>query len=149
MNLDTYLPYQLASTAEAFSQKLTDVYGRNYGLSREEWRLLLLLADAKELTSRELALRTTLDKVQVSRAAQKLDDKGLITRCVSDADKRLKVYACTESGAALFAELFPRVENQAASILNLMTDEDRKCLESGLLALRDAVAQHADQQDDP
>lgn len=147
MNLDTYFPYQLASTAEAFSQKLTDVYGREYGLSREEWRLLLLLADAKELTSRELARRTTLDKVQVSRAAQKLDDKGLITRSIPVSDKRLKVYACTDSGADLFAELFPKVENQAASILDLLDNAERKSLERGLKALKIAVQKHTSQTD--
>ena len=142
MNLDTYFPYQLASTAEAFAKKLTDVYGRAYGLSREEWRLLLLLADARELTSRELARRTTLDKVQVSRAAQKLDDKGLITRSVLGSDKRLKVYACTDSGARLFAELFPKVESQAGSILDLLNKEDRANLERGLMALKKAPREH-------
>lgn len=145
MNLDTYFPYQLASTAESFSQKLIDVYGRDYGLSREEWRLLLLLADAKELTSRELARRTTLDKVQVSRAAQKLDAKGLITRSVSDSDKRLKVYACSESGAQLFADLFPKVQHQAASILDRLNDTERDGLERGLRALHKAVQDHTSQ----
>jgi len=143
MNLDTYFPYQLASTAEAFSQKLTEVYGRDYGLSREEWRLLLLLADAKELTSLELARRTTLDKVQVSRAARKLDDKGFITRSVSDTDKRLKVYACTDSGYRLFAQLFPKVQNQAATVLDLLDKEERESLERGLMALKKAVQRHS------
>ena len=60
MNLETYFPYQLASTAEAFSRRLVEVYGHTYGLTREEWRMLLLLADAGNLSSLELAQRTVV-----------------------------------------------------------------------------------------
>jgi DNA-binding MarR family transcriptional regulator len=139
MDLDSYFPYQLASTAEAFSRKLVEVYGTTYGLSREEWRLLLLLADAKSLTSLELAQRTTLDKVQVSRAAQKLDEKRLIHRSVSKTDKRLRVYACTDAGIQLFSDLFPKVDAMADTILGHMDPEDRDALERGLSALKRAI----------
>lgn len=147
MNLDTYFPYQLASTAEAFSQKLVDVYGRSYGLSREEWRMLLLLADARELTSLELSQRTTLDKVQISRAAQKLGDKGLIDRSVSQKDKRLKVYSCTDAGAKMFQELFPKVKRQADSVLGALSDDDKTSLERGLQALKEAINSHTKSMD--
>ncbi len=140
MNLDSYFPYQLASTAEAFSRKLVNVYGSSYGLSREEWRLLLLLADAKSLTSLELSRRTTLDKVQVSRAAQKLDGKGLIHRSISKTDKRLRVYACTDAGLQLFSDLFPKVDAMADTILGHMRPEDRNHLERGLHALKQAIS---------
>lgn len=146
MNLQSYFPYSLASTAETFSRKLVDVYGRTYGLSREEWRLLLLLADAQELTSLELTQRTTLDKVQVSRAAQKLEDKGLINRSVPASDRRLRVYTCSHKGQSLFSEVFPKVEAQAEAILENMTKEKRECLNEGLEALAHAIAKHTKNQ---
>ena len=142
MKLETYFPYLLASTAESFSRKLVAVYGRTYGLSREEWRLLLLLADAGRLTSLELAQRTTLDKVQVSRAAQKLEDKGLISRSVPASDRRLRVYTCSQAGHDLFDEVFPKVEDQANAILDTMSPEARDSLTHGLKALAAAVAVH-------
>ena len=148
MNLDTYFPYLLASTAESFSRMLVAVYGRTYGLSREEWRLLLLLADAGQLTSLELAQRTTLDKVQVSRAAQKLEDKGYISRSVPATDRRLRVYTCSKAGHALFDEVFPKVEDQANAILNRMSAEARDHLKEGLEALSAAVAVHKAQTPD-
>lgn len=150
MKLETYFPYLLAATAEAFSRKLVEVYGRTYGLSREEWRLLLLLADAGELSSLELAKRTTLDKVQVSRAAQKLEDKGLISRSVPASDRRLRVYTCSREGQKLFSKVFPSVQTQADAILGNMSAQDRANLETGLKALAAAVATHTEQmaQDD-
>ncbi|MEQ8659052.1 MAG: MarR family transcriptional regulator [Hyphomicrobiales bacterium] len=145
MKLETYFPYLLAATAEGFSRKLVEVYGRTYGLSREEWRLLLLLADAGELSSLELAKRTTLDKVQVSRAAQKLEDKGLISRSVPASDRRLRVYTCSDAGHALFSEVFPSVQTQADAILSKMSAQDKANLETGLRALAAAVAAHTEQ----
>lgn len=144
MQLEAYFPYRLAVAAEAFSRKLIDVYGRAYGLSREEWRLLLLLADAGQLTSLELSRRTTLDKVQVSRAAQKLETKGLITRSVSEIDRRLRIYTCTKEGQKFFAEVFPKVEAQASDILSSMDADDRTALETGINALARTVAAHAE-----
>ena len=139
MQLEAYFPYRLAVAAEAFSQKLVGVYGRTYGLSREEWRLLLLLAEARELTSHDLAQRTTLDKVQISRASQRLEGKGLITRAVSQQDKRLRVYTCTEAGLALFGEVFPKVDAQANAILAGLSDSDRAALIQGVEALSRVV----------
>lgn len=143
MDLERYFPYLLASTAESFSRKLVEVYGRTYGLSREEWRLLLLLANAGQLNSLELAQRTTLDKVQVSRAAQRLETKGLISRSVPASDRRLRVYTCSKKGEVLFAEVFPMVEAQAEAILGAMSAKDRANLQSGLQALAKATVEHA------
>ncbi len=140
MQPETYFPYRLALAAEAFSRKLVEVYGRTYGLSREEWRLLFLLAEAQQLKSHELSQRTSLDKVQISRASQRLEDKGLITRRVSQVDKRLRVYACTRAGQALFAEVFPQVDAQANLVLAKLSREDRAALFQGIEALACAVA---------
>ena len=139
VQLDGFFPYRLAIAAEAFSRSLMKVYGRRYGLSREEWRLLFLLAGVDAMTSLELGQRTTLDKVQVSRAAQRLEEKGLISRAIAASDRRLRLYSCTEQGKALFAEILPQVETQARGILQAMPETDRAALERGLAALLVAI----------
>lgn len=144
MQLETFFPYRLAVAAEMFSRNLIDVYGRAYGLSREEWRLLFLLAGATRLTSLELSRRTTLDKVQVSRAAQRLEEKGLISRAISTEDRRLRVYECTDKGRELFDEVMPRVQKRAADILGAMTAEERAALDRGLAALTRAAIERSE-----
>jgi DNA-binding MarR family transcriptional regulator len=137
--LQTFFPYRLALTAEAFSRQLTDVYKTDFGLSREEWRLLFLLAQSDSVTSRDLAERTSLDKVQVSRAADRLERKGLILRQTLDTDRRLRLYACTEAGRALFDQTYQRVSARAEAILSDMSESDRAALERGLTALQAAI----------
>lgn len=138
MQLETFFPYRLAITAEAFSRHLVAVYGHAYGLSREEWRLLFLIDGAGEITSLDLARRSTLDKVQISRASQKLEERGFISRAVAGADRRLRLFAITPEGKKTFARAFAEVEARAAEILARLDGEDRAALERGLLALRRA-----------
>lgn len=141
MQLETFFPYRLAVVAEAFSRQLVAVYGREHGLSREEWRLLFLLEEAGVLDSLELSQRTSLDKVQVSRAATRLERKGLITREVLGSDRRLRNYAITAMGEDLFRTAFAEVEARSGEILAVMSARDRAALERGVAALDQAIAQ--------
>ena len=142
MLLESFFPYRLAIVAEAFSRNLVAVYGKAYGLSREEWRLLLLLAEAGQLTSLELSQRTSLDKVQISRASRKLSNKGLITRTISRKDRRLRIYACTDEGQQLFNTVLPQVQACADKMLDGLSTQEREALDVGLAALTRSVREH-------
>lgn len=147
MQLESFFPYKLAVVAEGFSRQLTAVYSAQFGLSREEWRLLFLLARARQMDSLELARRTTLDKVQVSRASARLEGKGLISRAISDQDRRLRVYTITGEGAALFDQVLPAVQARAAAITERLSDAERAALERGLAALERAIQGEASATD--
>ncbi|MFT3691114.1 MarR family winged helix-turn-helix transcriptional regulator [Paenirhodobacter sp.] len=79
------------------------------------------------LTQSPEAQRTSLDKVQVSRAASRLEEKGLIDRAILSSDRRLP----TEAGRALFQQVFAEVSGRAVEILSLMPPEDREAFARG------------------
>ncbi len=135
MVLEGFFPYRFAVAAELFSSQLVQVYGREFGLSREEWRLLFLLQQDEEVTSSELARRTTLSKVQITRASQKLEAKGLISRRVEDTDKRLRSYRATAEGRRIFHQILPRIESRVEGILGQLAPDDRAALDRGINAL--------------
>lgn len=141
MRIESFLPYRLAVVAEALSRQLGAVYAGDHGLTREEWRLLFLIEDAGRIDSLQLAGRTSLDKVQVSRAAARLEAKGLITRRTPPEDRRLREYAITDAGTILFRKVFSAVEARASAIFMAMPFEDRVALEDGIGALGRAIAQ--------
>lgn len=107
---------------------------------REEWRLLFLLEDADTLDSLQLTQRTTLDRVQVSRATSRLEKKGLITRSILGSDRRLRNDAITDAGRRLFNRAVVEIEARATEILDVMTEEDRQALFRGIAALDQAIA---------
>ena len=143
MDIDQFFPYRLAVTAEGFSRQLFAVYGRAYGLTREEWRLLFLLDDAGQIDSLRLSQRTSLDKVQVSRAAARLEGKGLITRDTPGSDRRLRRYAITDAGRALFRRAFTDVRARSDAIMAALPPAQRQALLEALTALDAAIQQVA------
>ena len=147
MELNAFFPYRLAIAAEGFSRNLSEVYGTQFGLSREEWRLLFLLAEAGKLDSHDLGQRTTLDKVQVCRASQRLEDKKLIERTISERDRRLRDFCITASGRDLFDQVKPQVDQRASDMLNAISDEDRAALFQGIEALIEATRKRNDQDE--
>lgn len=141
MRLDDFLPYRLAVTADAVSRTLSVVYRDTYGLSREEWRILAALDGTGLLSSVEIARRTTLDKVQVCRAAQRLEEKALVQRDLDHQDRRLRLFHLTAAGEALFAQAFPAVKARSDELLAALTAEDRTMLDRALLALQASAGQ--------
>jgi DNA-binding MarR family transcriptional regulator len=143
MRLDAFFPYKLAVAAEAFSHELSRVYGKAYGLSRDEWRILAALDGTGMLSSVEIARRTTLDKVQVCRAAARLEEKHLIQRDMDVEDRRLRLFGLTDDGSALFAQAFPAVNARAEEILARLEPDQREGLDRALSMLMEAAGQIA------
>ena len=135
MKLEEFFPYRLAIAADAFSRNLQDVYAREYGLTREEWRLMSILDGVGRISSLDIARRTTLDKVQVSRAAARLEAKGLIERHIPDSDRRLREYECTPQGREMYQEARGKVNARAQSMLEALPPGGRAALETGVNAL--------------
>ena len=139
MELENFFPYELAVAAARMSRQLEAVYSKDGGLSREEWRVLFLLAGVTELTSKELSRRSSLDKVQISRAAKRLEEKGHIVGTESKIDRRLRDYACTDQGKAFFQSLFPKVNSKAEMVFGLMDPDDLDALRRGVNGLTKAT----------
>ncbi|WP_170317794.1 MarR family winged helix-turn-helix transcriptional regulator [Paroceanicella profunda] len=106
-DLDEFLPYQLAVLASRISAEYAEIYGKRFGLSLAEWRMLAHLATAEKVSTREVYKRVDLDKTQVSRAAARLELTGLIEKARSATDRRLVEMSLTEKGRTLMQEITP------------------------------------------
>ena len=109
--------------------------------------MLFLLDDAGVIDSVRLAQRTSLDKVQVSRAASRLEEKGLLTRGVLDADRRLRSYAITPAGRETFRAAFAEVEARAELMLGKLSPAQRETLIDAIEMLSHAVTSLGEPED--
>lgn len=112
-----------------------------YGISRREWRLIIVLVDHGPLLPSELALHSHSDRPQVSRAINDLLGKGLIQR-VSDAGtgKRARI-DLADKGRALYGELFPRAVNINNRIMQVLTAEQIRAFDEMLRLLTESARQ--------
>lgn len=144
MNLQAFLPYRLAVLSEAVSRCVSQAYREQFGLTRDEWRVLAALAESHAMKSTAAALHTTLDKMQVSRACTRLESRGLIARDEDRVDRRNKVLRLTADGHALLGQVVPAVEAREAELIAALDPADLAALDiavNKLLARARAIAQ--------
>jgi DNA-binding MarR family transcriptional regulator len=72
LELERFLPYRLSVLANTMSAAIAGAYAERFQLSIPEWRVLAVLARAPGLSAAQVAERTAMDKVAVSRAVAAL-----------------------------------------------------------------------------
>lgn len=80
-----------------------------YGVSRREWRLIVVLARHGPVLSSELADLAQLDRARTSRIVTTLVDLKLAAREVIPSDRRQARVSLTDKGRALYDEFLPVV----------------------------------------
>jgi DNA-binding MarR family transcriptional regulator len=93
-----------------------------------EWRVMAVLARFDGLSAREVAERTLMDKVAVSRALSKLVETGWVTRAIHDGDKRRSVLGLSEAGWAIHEVVAPMAREHERNLLSKLDDEERSWL---------------------
>jgi len=105
--LEEFLPYRLSVLAHTISTTIAKVYEKQFGVSIPEWRVIAILGRFPGLSAVEVADRTMLDKVAVSRAVSKLIKNGRIDREFADADRRRSILNLSAAGQVVHNEIAP------------------------------------------
>lgn len=137
--LERFLPYRLSVLTNTVSRAFARLYGERFDLTIPEWRVMAVLGRFAPLSAGEVAERTAMDKVQVSRAVARLKRRRLLARATDGADRRRSSLSLSEAGRAIHRLIVP----EARAIERALTDElsaaDRASLDA-LLARLDARA---------
>ena len=107
LQLDRFLPYRLSVLSNRVSSAISRVYSERFGLGVTEWRVMAVLGQSPDLSAGEVAERTAMDKVAVSRAVARLAERGLLQRETFEADRRRSVLALSPAGHAAHDEIVP------------------------------------------
>ncbi len=129
LDLDRFLPYRLSVLQLAVSRALAEIYGARFDLSRHEWRVLAVLGAEAPLTAGEVAARTSMDKVQVSRAVAKLQAAGQLARHPDRRDRRRAPLALTRKGRETYRRIVPLVRARERELLGVLTPEEARTLD--------------------
>ncbi|GLQ74230.1 MarR family winged helix-turn-helix transcriptional regulator [Vibrio penaeicida] len=138
-SLEDFLPYKLVRTAEQVADSLAELYQKEFGITRPEWRILANLGAREDVIARDLSDVTNLDKVKVSRTLSKLEEKGLIQREKTESDQRATHIQLTEEGRRLYEKMIPRVLQWESEILDGLTGSQYRDLFRALDALKQST----------
>lgn len=126
LELEQFLPYRLSVLSNTISRAIAAIYERRFGLSVTEWRVMAVLGRYDGLSAREVAERTAMDKVAVSRALARLAQAGRVRRLVASHDKRQSVLGLTRRGWEVYDQVAPlALEHERRLLAHLDADERR------------------------
>lgn len=129
-----FTPYRLAVAAKHTSEQLARQYRDRFGISIPEWRVLVHLAHSGNTSVRDIEARVAMEKYEVSRAAKRLREAGLIERKENPEDRRLIILSLTADGQKMMAKLLPMAKAHQAELEKRLGDAFKQ-LEAGLEAL--------------
>jgi len=130
LELERFLPYRLSVLANTMSTALAGAYAERFQLSIPEWRVLAVLARAPGLSAAQVAERTAMDKVAVSRAVASLVRARRIERRVEESDRRRSHLALTARGLAVYDEVVPWALAYEEAVLRGVAPRTRAKLEA-------------------
>ncbi len=128
LQLEHFLPYRLSILSNTISQTIADDYQARYDISVTEWRVMAVLARFEGLSAREVAERTAMDKVAVSRALSRLVEAGRVNRDTHHGDKRRSVLSLTEAGWIMHDEVAPMARAREREVLARLDAEEQRWL---------------------
>lgn len=129
LELERFLPYRLSVLSNTISAAIARDYGERFGLAVTEWRVLAVLGRYAGLSAVEVAERTAMDKVAVSRAVNSLLKSGRIKRGTHAEDKRRSVLALSAKGRKVYDEVAPTALRYERELLSVLDREERAWLE--------------------
>ncbi|MFN7270932.1 MAG: MarR family winged helix-turn-helix transcriptional regulator [Gammaproteobacteria bacterium] len=138
--LERFLPYRLSVLSNLVSGRIAAHYSQRFGLGIPEWRVMAVLAQAPGLSAAEVAARTAMDKVQVSRASAGLRKRGLALQATDAADRRRSKLALSAAGRRMHDEIVPLARAAEARLLAGLAPADRAQLGALLGKLQDSAA---------
>jgi DNA-binding MarR family transcriptional regulator len=124
LNLEEFLPYRMAVLSHTVSTTIAKVYEKKFRVSIPEWRVIAILGRFPGLSAVEVADRTMLDKVAVSRAVTKLIKNGRVDRQFADADRRRSILNLSEAGQEVHNEIAPLALAFERDLLQGITKDD-------------------------
>ena len=106
-----------------------------YGVARMEWRMVAALQEDGSMSLSALVHRTQIDQARVSRAVDRLAEKGLVRRIRDGADRRRALIELTDDGHRLYRELFPELVAINQRIMSALDESEALALEGYLQRL--------------
>jgi DNA-binding MarR family transcriptional regulator len=128
-DLEHFLPYRLSLLANTVSQGIAHGYERPHGLNVTQWRVLAVLGRYPGSTASEIAERTAMDKVAISRAVAALESRQLLSRRTDGTDRRRqRLYVDEGPGQAVLHQVIPLARAYEAALSEALEPGELKLL---------------------
>lgn len=125
VKLEQFMPYRLSVLSLSISHSIAALYSDRFGISIMEWRAIAALGNYQPLSSRQICERTSMDKVQVSRAISSLTRSGLVLRKTDTSDRRKSLLRLSAKGSRVYRQIVPLALEWESKLLQALTETEK------------------------
>jgi DNA-binding MarR family transcriptional regulator len=141
LQLAEFLPFRLSVLSNMTSQAIASIYATRFAMSIPEWRVVAVLAETPGLSAAEVATRTAMDKVAVSRAVSALLASRRVVRKLALKDRRRSMLQLSAAGRELYRDVVPLARRYEAELLAGLTASESRELDTLLRKLLGRAAE--------
>ncbi len=123
--LDRFLPYRLSVLSNTVSTAIANRYTERFELRIPEWRVLAVLGMQPGLSAAEVAAKTAMDAVAVSRAVTRLIKQSRLERRYTSQDRRRSELRLSEQGQRVYEEIVPIARAYERALLDGLDETER------------------------
>jgi DNA-binding MarR family transcriptional regulator len=124
LDLEQFVPYRLSVLSNRVSKAIAHEYSSRFGLTIPEWRVMAVLGGTPGLSARDVAERTEMDKVQVSRAVARLLRARRVQRNADGEDGRVTRLSLSQRGRTIYDEIVPLALELERRFLGVLSEEE-------------------------
>jgi DNA-binding MarR family transcriptional regulator len=139
--VDSSVFFKLIRLVNLTARPFNEVIGKRYGLSLNEWRVMVVVASHPGCFATDVADYTGLDKMSVSRALAALAKVKRIDRFADAEDARRTHVALSKLGFELFERISESAAQREAQMFTSLSELDITRLDATLDKLTAALAQ--------
>lgn len=123
--LDQFLPYRLSVLSNTVSTAIANRYTERFDLRIPEWRVLAVLGMQPGLSAADVATKTAMDAVAVSRAVTRLLKQDRLQRRYTSQDRRRSELRLSEQGQRVYEEIVPIARAYERALLDGLDETQR------------------------
>ena len=141
--LESFLPYRLNRAAELVSRGFAELYSRQYGLTRPEWRCLATIGQFHRTTATRIGAHSSMHKTKVSRAVHALEERRWLRRVEDADDRRVEHLELTALGTERYHELVALARAYEQQLEGLLGRRGLRAVDEGMAAIEQALGEAA------
>ena len=126
LELHEFFPYLVRVFYRDVTTAIASIYQVQFGMTPAEWRSMVLIGPHNKLTANEIVMRSTMDKVTVSRAITRMKRNGWIETHANIADGRSKLISLSSEGKSVYYDLTPQALKMEQKLLRGISDEQKR-----------------------
>lgn len=140
LDLDNYVPAQVAYLANRMTSTATAAYRPKFGVGLSDWRIIATLGQEPWISASRVCEATGMDKGAVSRSLRGLISQHLVEMRGDPANQRRHLLALTEKGLVVHDHLVTASVERERLLLADFSAEDKRTFQNFLARMKKNVA---------